>query len=154
MDLESKIDAMESSLRRLALVTDKILTEIILLKEKASIPPTAPAPSFTKPDSELYARAKLLRCPECGGDMSVRQRKSDGNPFFGCNAFRTGCRGLLGADAQPLDEDVEKAELLRRPIERKAGGPVRLAGFNRTVTSQVNGSNFTKDDSLDESVPF
>lgn len=152
MDLESKIDAMESSLRRLALVTDKILTEIILLKEKQSVAPAAP--SLPKLDPALYAKAKLLRCPECGGDMSVRQRKSDGNPFFGCNAFKTGCRGLLSADAEPREEDVEAMERLRQPIERKPGGPVRLAGFNRTVASQINGSNFSKDDSLDESVPF
>jgi hypothetical protein len=153
MDLESKLDAMESYLRRLALVQDRILTEIILLKEKQSTQ-TPAAPTFPKPAAELYARAKLLRCPKCGSGMSVRQRKSNGNPFFGCNAFNTGCNGLLSADEQPDEKDVEAMERLSKSIERKPGGPVRLAGFNRTVASQVNGSNFTKDDSLNESVPF
>lgn len=153
MDLETRLDAMESS-PRISLVADKILTEIVLLKEKQSVAQAATAPTFPKPPAELYTRVKLLRCPDCGGDMSVRIRKSDGNPFFGCNAFSSGCRGVRNTDAQPEEEDVEKAEMLRRPIERKPGGPVRLAGVPRTAASQINGSNFTKDDSLDESVPF
>ena len=34
-----------------------------------------------------------VTCPECGGPMVERRRKSDGHPFLGCQAFPR-CRGV------------------------------------------------------------
>lgn len=34
------------------------------------------------------------RCPYCGGEMTLRKRRSDGKPFYGCKSYPQ-CRGML-----------------------------------------------------------
>ena len=34
------------------------------------------------------------RCPYCGGEMTLRKRRSDGRPFYGCKSYPK-CRGMV-----------------------------------------------------------
>jgi ssDNA-binding Zn-finger/Zn-ribbon topoisomerase 1 len=57
-------------------------------------------------------------CPKCGAAMVLRNRKSDGAPFWGCSGFPT-CRGIRQAvDSSPL------ATTTTGPIERTPTDPI------------------------------
>ena len=37
------------------------------------------------------------RCPYCGGEMTLRKRRSDGKSFYGCSSYPK-CRGIVNVD--------------------------------------------------------
>ena len=37
------------------------------------------------------------RCPYCGGEMTLRKRRSDGKSFYGCRSYPK-CRGIVNVD--------------------------------------------------------
>lgn len=50
-------------------------------------------------------------CPDCGAKMVLRHRKSDRQPFWGCNRFPD-CRGVRNIDPETgkPEEDYEEWE--------------------------------------------
>lgn len=39
----------------------------------------------------------IPRCPYCGGEMTLRKRRSDGKPFYGCKSYPK-CRGMVNVE--------------------------------------------------------
>jgi len=46
--------------------------------------------------SRLHTEA-TQRCPQCGGQMVLRHRRSDGRPFYGCKRYPH-CRGIVSIE--------------------------------------------------------
>lgn len=117
------LEKLESEQRRMSLVQDQILTRLLALKPAEAPPVQTPRPVASL---ELTERAALLCCPKCNGDVAVRFRKSDGNPFFGCKGFPD-CNGVLPGTAQPTARALAQQAKLNTPITRPPRPPVRNA---------------------------
>lgn len=117
MNTEEKLEKILFHVNRIDLQQQQILTRLLALETPAKVvqetKPLRPAVP-----TELQERAKLLRCPLCGGDMRVQFRKSDQQPFFGCSCFPD-CKGIRSGDAQPSQADLAKAAALRAPIPKQ-----------------------------------
>jgi hypothetical protein len=67
---------------------------------KSSRDAAAPAPYKAPPTQRPVAGDgyeypdSAPECPECGKPMSIRHRRNDGAPFYGCSGY-PGCRGIV-----------------------------------------------------------
>jgi len=59
------------------------------LKEEVGLADVSQASS-----KETQDKIKTPVCPKCGSDMTMRHKKSDGSPFWGCNDFPN-CKGVV-----------------------------------------------------------
>ncbi|MDR1728016.1 MAG: AAA family ATPase [Acidobacteriota bacterium] len=73
-------------------VLDSLLSKVEERKERIFLPVAQTAPS-SQNDMSLGVD-NPPKCPKCGGPMVVRQRRSDGKPFYGCSFFPS-CNGIV-----------------------------------------------------------
>ena len=53
----------------------------------------------------IIETSKKPPCPECGGRMTLRERKVDGAQFWGCSNYPD-CKGTMDIDGEE-DEDFQ-----------------------------------------------
>jgi DNA helicase-2/ATP-dependent DNA helicase PcrA len=103
------------------------------------------ANSFTWLDEpKAEEQPKSPACPKCGGMMMIRNRKSDGNKFWGCRMFPA-CNGTRGYDGD-FQEKVEVATApdAKQHTEMKTEG-MTWSGYQvdifRAVQNLADGDN-------------
>jgi len=90
-----------------------------------------------------------MKCPNCGKEMKLRHRRSDGNPFWGCSGFPK-CRGTARYIETQERLDVNWSEYQVAVfdfIKNETGNAVveAVAGSGKTTTI-VEGLNYTPKD--------
>ncbi|MCH2141053.1 MAG: RecQ family ATP-dependent DNA helicase [Phycisphaerales bacterium] len=92
---------------------------------KAPPPATATSADQSSSDSEDTADDENATpdCPKCGSHMTIRRRRSDGNPFWGCTTYPR-CKGTKNceeADAEAASPALDQSAALQpthqAPIE-------------------------------------
>jgi hypothetical protein len=56
-------------------------------------------------------------CPNCGGAMRKRYRKSDNQPFWGCNSFPD-CRGIVNCDGGGRGSSTPRGPKVKAPSQQ------------------------------------
>lgn len=57
--------------------------------------------------------SKTFECPECGGEMVVRTRRSDGGKFWGCKKYPV-CNGTRDSDGLSRAERVKERQIVQQ----------------------------------------
>lgn len=58
-------------------------------------------------------------CPKCNGEMILRYRKVDGQPFWGCSSFPN-CRSIVAYD-KSVEENPDVVPADRKPASSSVG---------------------------------